>query len=372
MSHELRTPLTAIPGYTDVLIDDERVKKDQRESLETIKRNSHHLLGMVDMMLDLCQMETGHLQAESEPVDLVGMMNRVARDVQPRARKRNIEITVEFSSAVPPLVLSDAKRIRQAFLNLIGNGIKFTERGSVRVRLHYDEPDSMVQIEVVDTGIGILPDVIPSLFLEFEQADASTSKRYGGAGLGLAFTRRLARLLGGSCTLESQQGIGTSVLMSFRAPRVAEADPQRAAHEAASTGAPHAVPEARSRLRILLVEDGVDNQKLISLILSKAGADVEIAENGRIAVDRLAAGACFDLIFMDMAMPEMDGYSATRALRSMGCRLPIVALTAHGLQGEREKCLAAGCDEYATKPISKKELIRIARSVLGKRVQRRA
>jgi signal transduction histidine kinase len=379
MSHELRTPLTAIAGYTDVLLEDDRVQADQRDSLQTIKRNGDRLLNMVNTLLDVCEMEAGHLQTDQAAVDLVQLVRRVGRELQPAAQERRLELALQFANQLPPQVVSDGPRIRRALGNLIENAIKFTEQGSVRVRVQYGAEASLACIDVIDTGIGIAPDAIPSLFLEFEQADGSTSKRYGGAGLGLAFTRRLARVLGGDCTLRSEVGAGTTATLTFRAPAASAAEPaaESGGETAAAGAATPAEPRAAAtggggaRPRILLVEDGVDNQRLIAMILRKAGADVEIAENGRIAVERLGAGESFDLLLMDMAMPEMDGYDATRTLRDMGCRMPIIALTAHGVQGEREKCLAAGCDDYATKPIDRNELIRIARAALAKRANRK-
>ena len=370
MSHEIRTPMTAIRGYTDVLMEDSTIGDDQRESLEIIKRNGDHLLALINGILDLSKVEAGHMQVEREPVDLVQLLVEVARALRVRADEREIELRVEFRGRIPTLVVSDAVRIRQAVINLLGNAIKFTNEGSVVVRLYYDEARSTARVEVVDTGIGVEPDRIPCLFHQFEQADTSTSRQFGGTGLGLAITQRLAALLDGDCTMESEVGVGTTVALTFRAPLAENAEIREVSEEAKQlrrdTPA-EAGREQRLEARILLAEDGTDNQRLISMILRKAGAQVEIAENGRIAVDTLSSDDAFDLVLMDMAMPEMDGYTATRTLREMGFELPIVALTAHAMDGEREKCIEAGCDDYTTKPIDKGVLLGILKTALEKR-----
>ena len=207
--------------------------------------------------------------------------------------------------------------------------------------------------------------------MQFEQADATTSRQYGGTGLGLAITRRLAHLLGGDCTMESEVGVGTHVSLTFRAPLEEGAEIRAVPEEARrlSDARPAGAPQRGIRARILLAEDGIDNQKLISRILTKVGAEVVIAENGQVALDIMRTDDRFDLVLMDMAMPEMDGYTATRTLRDMGCELPILALTAHALEGEREKCLEAGCDDYATKPIDRALLVGFVRSALEGRAK---
>jgi CheY-like chemotaxis protein/two-component sensor histidine kinase len=355
MSHELRTPIAAISGYSEVLLDDARIDPEQREALLTI--------------LDLAQIESGRLQLLEAPVDLVALLRRVQREFKGLAAARRNSLTLEFALDVPTLVLSDEVRLHQALGSLVDNAIKFTQGGSVRIYVGYEPAQRLARIEVIDTGRGVHPEAIPGLFLEFEQADGGASRDFGGGGLGLAITRRLARLLGGECAMVSEPGRGTQVTLSFRAPAAPGAEALTAAGDSRlrPSHAPAAAQPAGLQGRILLVEDGADNQRLISLILRKAGAQVEIAANGRIAVERLRTDPAFDLVLMDMAMPELDGYQATRLLREMGFAKPIVALTAHGLLGERERCLAAGCDLYATKPLDRAELLRIAQNALGGR-----
>jgi CheY-like chemotaxis protein len=217
----------------------------------------------------------------------------------------------------------------------------------------------MASLAVSDTGIGIEPERVEALFRPFEQADTSVTRRFGGTGLGLAITRRVAQLLGGDCTVESRAGAGSCFTFSF----LAEPSPGARLVEVEGEAELEVGPWPRERIadpplaaRILLAEDGPDNQRLVSMMLRKAGAEVVVVENGRLAVERVQRDR-FDAVLMDMAMPEMDGYTATRTLRDLGCDLPIVALTAHALSGERERCIEAGCSEYLTKPVDRRRLI---------------
>ena len=296
------------------------------------------------------------------------MVSEIASLMRIRADEKGIALEVYFDTPIPSEVYSDPTRMRQAVVNLLGNAIKFTERGHVRIRVHFDPPTEMARIDVEDTGIGIAPEKKTTLFRAFEQADSSITRRFGGTGLGLAITKRIAVLLGGDCTVVSEVGRGSVfsfVLAAKPTPDArmlkvfGEAELDRETRRPSSTAEP-------IRARILLAEDGPDNQRLISMMLRKAGAEVAVAENGQMAVDR-ARLEPFDLILMDMAMPIMDGYTAARTLRELGLDLPIIALTAHALAGEREKCLAAGCNAYLTKPIDRPELLAQIRALLEAR-----
>jgi signal transduction histidine kinase/CheY-like chemotaxis protein len=367
MSHEIRTPMTAILGYTEVMVEDDRLPSDVSELLHIVGRNGSHLLEIINGVLDLSKIEAGRLQPEPAPTDLARLVVEVASAIRVRSDERGVELRVEFVTPIPSRLDIDPVRVRQALMNLVGNAVKFTREGSIRVVVAHDPEVAKACICVIDTGIGIDPETIPSLFLEFEQGDASMSRRFGGTGLGLAITRRLARMLGGECMLESEPDVGTRAILTFDAVetpgaevRVISGEEQVLAEE------PRAVSEEDDRLpaRILYAEDGPDNQRLISHHLRKAGAEVQIAENGRIAVDMIEAEPDFDLVLMDMAMPEMDGYTAAHTMREMGVEIPIIALTAHALAGERDKCIAAGCDGYLSKPIKRAELVRALRKAL--------
>ncbi len=371
MSHEIRTPLTAILGYTDLLLDVEaQVPAEGRSQLEIVKRNGSHLLEIINDILDLSKIEAGRLEVERIPMSLIHVVAEIGSLMRVRAQQKNIALSIEFEDELPEQVLADPVRVRQAIMNLVVNAIKFTDSGQVRIVVSWNTDNQLAFVHVIDTGPGIAEGSQPSLFLQFEQADTTTSRRFGGTGLGLAIARRVAILLDGDCTVQSELGKGSTFSFSFRAPPAPGSRMVRPADEAELGGineAAAALSTLPEGTRILLAEDGPDNQRLIRAVLRKAGAAVQVAENGLVAVQLVEQGS-FDLVLMDMAMPEMDGYTATRTLRDMGVDLPIVALTAHALSGERDKCLAAGCDDYLTKPIDRAELIaRIAEHLRAKR-----
>ena len=357
MSHEIRTPMTAILGFADLLGDEEEsLSPEAREMLEIARRNGVYLLDLINAILDLTKIEAGHFEVESVPLDLAGLVAEVGGLMRVGAKEAGITLDVTFDGELPERVSSDPTRVRQALMNLAGHAIKFTPKGGVELRVHYDRNAETARVAVVDTGIGIPPNKLRTLFRPFEQVDTSTTRRFGGTGLGLAITHRIAALLGGDCTVESRVREGRTFTRSFLAPPVPGAAwiaPRRGLQP---PGRPTPPPAARIDGRILVAEDGPDNQRLIQMLLQRAGAEVVVVENGQLAVDRARAEP-FDLILMDMAMPVMDGYTATRTLRDLGFDLPIVALTAHALIGEKEQCLAEGCDEFLTKPIDRAALI---------------
>ncbi len=366
MSHEIRTPMTAILGYADLLLDEEmQLGEEPRRLLEIVRRNGGHLLDVLNDVLDLSKIEAGRLEVELIPTSLVHIVSEIASLMRVRADEKGIALEVSFATPIPSEVLSDPTRIRQAVVNLLGNAIKFTERGSVKLLVSYEPEREGAQIEVRDTGIGIAPEKRANLFRAFEQADSSITRRFGGTGLGLAITKRIATLLGGDCTVESESGEGSRFTFTLKAqptPGSRFLQDFGAAELHSETRRPSGKDE-RIDARILLAEDGPDNQRLISMMLRKAGAEVSVVDNGLSALERVAAES-FDLILMDMAMPTMDGYTAARNLRARGVDIPIVALTAHALAGEREKCLDAGCNAYLTKPIDRAALLGSIRALL--------
>lgn len=360
MSHEIRTPMTAILGFTELLAIDD-AEPDLRASwLSTIRRNGQHLLTILNDVLDISKIEAGKMTIEMVPVDPVQIVEDVASLLRPRAFGKQIRLRHHFDGPLPRTFPCDPLRLRQILLNLVGNAIKFTAAGTVDVTARYSEESSSIIFIVSDTGIGIAPHQIARLFDAFSQADSSTTRRFGGSGLGLMISRRFARMLGGEITVASEPGKGSIFTLilptgpispeTLRDPRVISTPEPLAAIS----------PTALDGMRVLLAEDGIDNQQLISFILRKAGARISIVQNGREAVDLISRGESdFDLVLMDMQMPDMDGYDATRLLKRNGCRLPIVALTAHAMTEDRERCLAAGCDEYVSKPIDPRQLIEI-------------
>ncbi len=366
ISHELRTPMTAILGYTEELQDRMTVRPMpgvERRALETIRRNAQHMVSIIGDLLDVAKLESGKLSVERIPCVPLRILANVVDLLGPKAAAKHIDLQVACASPVPLTVLSDPLRLRQILLNLIDNAIKFTASGGVvvRVALREDERPQLV-IEIEDTGIGMSPEVLERLFRPFEQADLSTTRQYGGTGLGLAITRQLARMLGGDVVVASRVGEGST----FRATldtgelggvaRIASFDelPPEMVQPTNSAST------ERLGLRVLVVEDGRDNQRLIRHVLERAACVAEASDNGQACLERMAApDADFDIVLMDMHMPVMDGLTATARLRELGCRVPIVALTANAMESDRVACLAAGCDAFLTKPIDRRELLRV-------------
>ncbi len=379
MSHEIRTPMTAILGYTDVLLHEVADNPHFQDSLTTIKRNGEHLLQIINDILDISKIEAGKMEVEIIPTSPTQLIADVYTLMAVRAQEKDVELSYEFASRLPHTIQTDPTRLRQILLNLVSNALKFTDKGGVRIKAAIEQglpgqTDPRLAIYVQDSGIGMSDEQKAKLFQPFTQADTSMSRRFGGTGLGLTISQRLAQKLGGKISVESMPGKGSTFCVSIATQVVCPIDgghscncEEMATTEA--TPAPIAPPvkpkptmDAGSlNCRLLLAEDGLDNQKLISFLLKKAGADVTIAENGAIAVEKIldasTFGEPFDLVLMDMQMPIMDGYTATRMLRRQGINLPIVALTAHAMSGDREKCLAAGCSDFATKPINRQRLI---------------
>ena len=392
MSHEIRTPMNAILGFTDLLRDQQLTPADRLNHIETIHRNGKFLLSIINDILDLSKVEAGQMHVERTKTSLWTIIADVTSLMRVRAIEKGITLDVEFAFPLPQSIQTDPQRLRQILINLVGNAIKFTDSGGVRMIVRVDPADATrprARIEVVDTGIGITPEQMSRLFRPFSQADNSTTRRYGGTGLGLAISQRLAQRLGGDIEAHSTPGKGSSFIVSVDVGPLEGVPIHRSAREAAgtveetatstagipaptTTAAPAAAPAADELkgARVLLAEDGPDNQKLITFILRKAGVILEVADNGQIAVDKALAaaeaGAPFDLILMDMQMPVKDGYAATTELRHRGYTGPIIALTAHAMSGDREKCIAAGCTDYATKPIQRPQLMALMSRLLQK------
>jgi PAS domain S-box-containing protein len=366
MSHEIRTPMTAIIGYSDLLLERGRHEPDVLDALQIIRRNGEHLLSLINDILDISKIEAGAMTVERIPCSPLRLVEDVASLMRVRATDRGLSLSIEFASPVPERIASDPVRLRQILVNLVGNAIKFTERGGVRIVLSCEDPageNPRLAFEIVDTGIGMTHEEIDRLFSPFYQADASTSRRYGGTGLGLTISLRLAHLLGGTITVDSTPGEGSTFRATVETgpidgvPMIGRRGVGRRRGDSGETRA----AAVRFDARVLLAEDGPDNQRLISFLLRKAGATVDVAENGRVARDRALTAwredRPYDVILMDMQMPDMDGYAATGALREAGYEGPVIALTAHAMSGDREKCLAAGCDDYFAKPIERESLL---------------
>ncbi len=373
MSHEIRTPMNAILGFTELLR--RGFGKNEREStkyLNTIHNSGKHLLALINDILDLSKVEAGRLEVERIACAPHDIISQAVLELEVKAREKNIDLSFTAHGAVPASVKSDPARLRQIVLNLIGNAIKFTDKGGVRVvaRLMRGEPPRYA-IDVIDSGIGIPADKMDELFEAFVQADTSITRRYGGTGLGLVISRKLARALGGDVTVESEAGKGSTFTITFDTGPLAGV-PMLAVDQLLSQQAPAAqAPQERWRLpsaRVLVADDGAENRELVTLVLSEQGLWVEQAENGKVAVD-MVMKVGYDVILMDMQMPVLDGFGATRALRAKGVKTPIVALTANAMAGYEAELMAAGCDVYMTKPVDIDALLRtMARLLKGERV----
>ncbi|MBU0641003.1 MAG: response regulator [Planctomycetes bacterium] len=385
MSHEIRTPMTAILGYVDLIKEGcpqqcEFGAREYGEYLSTISRNAEHLLEIINGILDLSKIEAGRFDIERTSCSPIQLVADVLSLMQVRADQQGLSLRAEFDGRIPETIRSDTTRIKQVLINLVGNAIKFTETGSVRLVARLVSPDliagdaePMLQFDVIDTGMGMSNDQLDRLFQPFSQVDSSTTRRFGGTGLGLTISKRLANLLGGDITADSEPGVGSVFHFKIATGPLEDvrftSQPAEALLERPTVAEEVRTEPSRLSCRILLAEDGPDNQRLVSAILRKAGADVTIVENGQLAVEQALAardaGRAFDVILMDMQMPMLDGYEATRLLRREAYTGPIIALTAHAMSQDRENCLRAGCDEYATKPIERRKLIECIASQLA-------
>ena len=375
MSHEIRTPLTAILGFSELLRDQEtsRLSAEQRtQAMETIRSAGQHLLTLINDVLDLSKIEANRLTIERVNTPLLGILGEVESLMRPTATGKGVAFEVRFERPVPTLITGDPTRLRQILLNLLGNAVKFTETGSITLTIDYDPESSLLRIDVEDTGPGMSPDQVEKLFTAFSQADPSMTRRHGGTGLGLAIVRRLAALMHGAVELvRTEPGQGSTFRLRLPLEPLPEADLADRLDAVNPEPTRNASGDQLTlKGRILLAEDGVDNQRLIAFHLRKAGATVDVADNGRIALDMLARarerGEAYDLLLTDMQMPEVDGYTLARQLREQGESIPIVALTAHAMADDEQRCLQAGCDGYASKPIDRTLLLTNCATWLGR------
>jgi PAS domain S-box-containing protein len=377
MSHEIRTPMTAILGYADILAEhghDGLSSEDAIACIDTIKKNGEHLISIINDILDISKIEAEKMTTERIEVSPVHIVRDVVELMKVKSKAKGLSLDVRFPQSIPKTISTDPTRLRQILVNLVGNAIKFTEVGGVTISVRMDDlVAERVVFDIIDTGIGLTEEQAARLFRPFEQADTSMTRKFGGTGLGLRISKRLAEILGGDISVACSVGggcvfsasVATGCLDGIDMTPKASIDPPSRVTE--KTERPKETNLSLAAVRIMVVEDGPDNQRLISFHLRKAGALVEIVENGKLAVERLSEDKTVDgplakaidvnVILMDMQMPEMDGYTATRILREKGLRLPILALTAHAMDIDQDKCTAAGCDLRLTKPIAKDELI---------------
>jgi PAS domain S-box-containing protein len=373
MSHEIRTPMTAILGFSDLLREPDLPAEEQHECVDGIHRNAKLLLQLINDILDLSKIEAGKTSVDLAPCSPRQVVDDVAAMLSERAAQKGLELQVHGGPDAHAVLRTDPIRLRQILVNLVGNAIKFTERGHVRVSLRNEQQEDRRQlaIDVADTGIGIPADNMSALFQPFSQVDASATRRYGGTGLGLALSQRLARVLGGDIRVVSREGQGSTFTLTLHL----DTDPEDL------LGPPPATPQGEPRAappglvgRLLLVEDDPDVQLLMAHVFRRLNVEADVAGNGEVACQRartsLLEGRPYDLILMDVQMPVLDGLQATRRLRQEGWTGPIVALTAHAMTGDRQNCLEAGCDDYLSKPVAQSTLQALLEQYCGRKADR--
>ncbi len=382
MSHEIRTPMTAILGFAELLKTD---NDEEREKVDTIRRNGQFLLELINDILDLSKIEAGKMEIDVLHFSPTKLVEDVCSLMHVRAVESNLELRVEFVGLIPDVIENDPIRVRQILINLVGNAIKFTHEGSICLRLRYAVDEQKLKFDVIDTGIGISPELQLKLFKPFEQGDSSIVRRYGGSGLGLAISQRLAEVLGGKIEVQSEVGVGSIFTLSISVGRIESSqllhfaspeqcgnqrnDARDLANQSSVSTQSILVGSGRLNVRVLVVDDRRDIRFLTQHFVRQVGGEVLLAENGKqalsIADEERDAGRALDIILMDVQMPEMDGITATRILRESNYTGPIIALTANAMDSDRQACLNAGYTDYLSKPIDAVQLIEMLRRYSG-------
>jgi CheY-like chemotaxis protein len=371
MSHELRTPFNGLLGMLEMLEESE-LTAQQRDHVITARDSARHLLNLLNDILDMSALEAGKMSIQPAPLDMLRLIREVHAVMAPAAQRKGLQVTLDLPSDLTPVVLADPTRTRQILFNLLSNAVKFTEAGRVGITVKSSNEDQLVcwTIVVSDTGIGMDAQMQAQLFQRFHQADGSATRRFGGSGLGLDISRTLARMMGGDITVDSTLGQGSSFTLTLPTPRspVTSLPPTppdlSSPASAAATPAPPALQNAESthsegvEWSVLVAEDHPVNRKLVGALLGKLGHAVTFAENGQQALD-LVRIQDFDIVFMDIHMPEMDGLTSTRLIRELPgprSRVPIVALTADVMNDAEERAVNAGVDQFLSKPVQKEQL----------------
>ena len=355
MSHEIRTPLTAILGFSELAFGEKDSKK-RNAALFTVSNNANHLLGVINNILDFSKIESGAMNVSDKEFSIFEKFEETLSSFTPRAEMKGLTLGIDYIFPLPETISSDPLYFTQILTNLLGNAIKFTKVGGVKIQVSCDFSTECLAIEVIDTGVGIPSEKLERIFEPFRQADDSTTRQYGGTGLGLVISRKLARALGGDISVESQYKKGSSFKLELRTGSISEKQILESVPKPnIKVETPIQGPTKGLEGHVLIADDMPDNRELISFYLEKVGLEVSMAGNGKEALD-LAVENDFDLLILDMQMPFVDGYNCAKILRSKGKTLPIVALTASAMSGALGKCIEAGCNEYLRKPFNKGDL----------------
>lgn len=359
MSHEVRTPLTAIIGFGESILEGDQTDAEKLDAVQTVIRNGRHLLTIINDILDMSKMEAGKLEVEKISMSPFQLLADIESLIGMQARDRSLNFEVHYEFPMPGTITSDPTRLKQILLNLCSNAVKFTAKGSVRVTVNCDRDAQRMTFAVVDSGIGLSAAAQQRLFQPFSQADSSTTRKFGGSGLGLYISKRLAQMLGGDIQLESLEGVGSKFVVSIDTGSLDKVQFIQRLDSAQRSGISPVTPSPQVTLygRVLVAEDSIDNQRLISMYLRRVGGiDFTMVGNGSLAVEHALSGE-YDLILMDMQMPVMGGLEAVTLLRGAGYSRPIIALTANIMKEDQDSYIAAGCDGFLSKPIDQSKFI---------------
>lgn len=361
MSHEIRTPLTAIIGFAEINLEHNVSEENRVRHTRSIVRNGKHLLQIINDILDISKVEANCIEYAKDPYNLFQLFHEVEQIILPQIKEKGLGLLIDYDYPIPEKVIGDSFRLKQVLLNICANAIKFTDSGRINIKVSFDNDRGDLNIEIIDTGIGMTNEQLETIFDVFTQADSSITRKYGGTGLGLALSKQFIEGMGGRIKVFSLKDIGSRFSISIKSGDVSEfstIDGPSQVH------AEHKINSDKANLirevngKILVVEDNKDNQQLFTILLEKTGAEVKIANNGLQAVEKVT-NEHFDLVFMDMQMPVMDGLEATKLIKSKGYKVPVVSLTANAMKQDREASLAAGCSDYITKPVNKLDLYHI-------------
>lgn len=360
MSHEIRTPLTSIIGFAESCLDADQSMQERLEATKTIIHSGNHLLHIINEILDLSKIEAGKLDIDTKPVKLIELLHEINMSIKILAQEKNLIFDINYAFPLPKTIVTDPLRLKQILLNLCSNAIKFTEKGHVFLNISYDSITKFLQLKVIDTGIGIHTSQLNNIFSPFKQADSSITRKYGGTGLGLTLSKQLTDKLGGTLTVESEENFGSKFCVQLKMDNTEDIEYD---YKADYENMPSLKSNYQKTLpvvsgNILIAEDNQDIRALVKMLLSKIGANLCIVENGKLAVEKTYEEE-FDLIFLDIQMPIMDGFETLQILRSNGYTKPIYAMTANTMKEDQDKCESAGFDGFISKPINKAYLYEV-------------